>query len=111
MIRASMSKLQFSSLGANGPSEELMSQAYPEVRGPLLQDSRDDIETGVEVRGIARARRYHHSVRLKSLDLFMCGAEGNDSHPTSPLDERSHDVSLYTAVEYHDVRPGAFKSL
>jgi hypothetical protein len=48
---------------------------------------------------------------LKTLDLFMRGAKGNDGHATSPLDERSHNVSLYTAIEDYDVRPSAFNSL
>ena len=106
-----MPEFELSSLGANGPREELMTQTNPKVRNLLLQDASDEIETGVEVRGIPGPGRYHHSVRLKTLDLFMRGAKGNDGHATSPLDERSHNVSLYTAIEDYDVRPGAFNSL
>jgi hypothetical protein len=53
----------------------------------MLQDASDQVETGVEIRGIAGAGRHHHSIRLQSLDLFKRGAEWNDGHPTSPLDE------------------------
>src|SRR5215210_2665119 len=105
MVPASMPKLQFSRLGADGSSEELMSKTNPEVRDLLLYDAGNHVETGVEVRGIARAGRYHHSIRLKLLDLFNRRAKRNDSHSTSPLDERSNDVSFHTTIEYHDVRP------
>src|SRR5215207_6358737 len=88
-----------------------MTQTYAKVRDLLLQNASDKVETGVEVRGIARTGRYHHSVRLKSLDLITRGAERNDCHPTAPLDERSNNVSLHTTVEDYDVRPHALDSL
>jgi hypothetical protein len=111
MIPASMPKLQFSCLGADRPSEELVAKTDPKVGNLLPQDACDQVETGVEVGGITRAGRYHYSIRLKSLNRFRCGAERNDGHPTSPLDERSHNISLYSAIDYHDVRPGALKCL
>ena len=106
-----MPEFQLSRLGADRPRQELVTQTDPKVRDLLLQNAGDNVETGVEVRGIARTGRYDHSVRLKSLDLFTRGAERNDCHPTAPLDKRSNDVALHTTVEDDDVRPHALDSL
>jgi len=55
MVPASMPELQFSRLGTDGSSQELVAKTNPKVWDLLLYDAGNQVETGVEVRGIARA--------------------------------------------------------
>src|SRR4051812_19269680 len=105
MISTSMPELEFSCLGADRPGQELMSQTNPEIRNLLPQHAGDQLESGVEICWVAGSGRYHDPVRLKPLDLFSRRAEWNDGHPTAPLNQRSNDVSLDSAVKNHNVRP------